>query len=121
MKKGETGKIGELYTARYLRENGFEIVSSNYHSRFGEIDIIAQNKKYICFVEVKTRAENSRFTPADAVNYSKRKKIIFTAEIYLSLNPTFLQPRFDIAEVIASEGKVISINYIENAFDGDAK
>lgn len=121
MKKGDTGKLGELTAARYLREKGYEIVASNFHSRFGEIDIIAKNKKYICFTEVKTRAENSRFSPADAVDFAKRKKIISTAKVFMAQNETDLQPRFDIAEVICSDGKVASVNLIENAFDGDAK
>ena len=121
MKKSETGKLGELSAARYLREQGYEILSSNYRTRMGEIDIIAADKKYICFVEVKTRSENSRFSPADAVDISKRKKIILTAEIFLSATRTNLQPRFDIIEVVATNCKIQNINHIKNAFDGDGK
>jgi putative endonuclease len=121
MNKANTGKIGELETARYLRKNGYEIVAANFRSRYGEIDIIAKNKKYICFVEVKTRAPGQLFSPRDAVTVSKRKKIISTANIFLSQNETRLQPRFDIAEVTALDGRVMDINLIENAFDGEAR
>ena len=116
MKNGDTGKLGELETARYLRKKGYKIVAANYHSRFGEIDVIAENGKYICFVEVKTRADGQLFRPADSVTASKRSKLISTAQVFLADYPTSLQPRFDIAEVITENGKIKSINIIENAF-----
>ena len=53
MNKAVTGKLGELAAGRYLRENGYEIITANYRCRLGEIDIIAKQNKYICFVEVK--------------------------------------------------------------------
>lgn len=121
MNKAATGKSGELYVARYLREKGFIILSANYRCRLGEIDIIAQDNQYICFVEVKTRNENFKFAPADAVDFSKRKKIIAAAMLYTAQNESALQPRFDIAEVIIKSGKVGKINYIKNAFDGDGR
>ncbi len=117
MNKGDTGKLGELETARYLRKKGYNIVAANFHSRFGEIDIIAENKKYLVFVEVKTRSPGQMFNPSDSVTVSKRKKIISTSNVFLSQNPTALQPRFDIAEVIIEDETVKSINLIENAFD----
>lgn len=114
-----TGTYGELQVGRYLRENGYTILSANYRCRMGEIDIIAAEKKHICFVEVKTRGENSMLKPSDAVDYGKRKKIVLTAEFYLSHNKTTLQPRFDIAEVYLKDDKVKEINYIKNAYDGE--
>lgn len=121
MKKAMTGKAGELESARYLRKNGYEILSANYRCRLGEIDIIAKKEKYICFVEVKTRDINFKYSPADAVNPAKRKKIILTAKLFLSQNESELQPRFDIAEVITENDKIREINYIKNAFDGDGR
>ena len=53
------GKLGEDITADYLCKNGFEIVARNYHSRYGEIDIIAKNSEFIAFVEVKARNEKA--------------------------------------------------------------
>lgn len=83
MNKAVTGKLGELAAGRYLRENGYEIITANYRCRLGEIDIIAKQNKYICFVEVKTRSENYKYAPADAVTFSKRKKIIAAAKLYM--------------------------------------
>lgn len=73
MNKAVTGKLGELAAGRYLRENGYEIITANYRCRLGEIDIIAKQNKYICFVEVKTRSENYKYAPADAVTFLKEK------------------------------------------------
>lgn len=120
MSKAIVGKSGEDITAAYLRKKGWAITKRNYHSRFGEIDIIAENDEYIIFVEVKTRAENSLTSPAEAVNLSKQRKIMLTAEDFLSKFTCELQPRFDVAEVTTyknADGSFrYSLNYIKNAF-----
>lgn len=111
------GDAGELYTRKWLRRRRYKITDTNYSCRFGEIDIIAQNKQFICFVEVKTRSADSIDRPAAAVDYRKQRRIITTAEHFLINNPCDLQPRFDVAEVITDNGKVTAFNYIENAFE----
>ena len=115
------GNYGEDFTAKYLKKHGYKIIERNYHSRYGEIDIIAANKEVIAFVEVKTRNEASLYTPREAVNYLKQQKCIKTAEIFLMENKSLLQPRFDVSEVVLKGGKnekqeVIAHNYIETAF-----
>jgi len=117
MNRSDTGKLGELETAKYLRKSGYNIVAANFHSRFGEIDIVAENKRNLCFVEVKTRSPGQMFNPADSVTVAKRKKIISTANVFLSQYPTNKEIRFDIAEVIVEDSVIKSINLIENAFD----
>ena len=112
------GAIGEKFTCKYLRKNGFRIIGKNVRNKFSELAIIAENKEYIVFVEVKTRTHNDAFNPADAVNSNKQQKILKAAKYYLSYTyETDKQPRFDIAEVTINEkGKCTYINYIENAF-----
>lgn len=119
MDKALTGTYGELTAGRYLRENGYTILNANYRCRMGEIDIIAANRKYICFVEVKTRDENTVLKPSDAVNSAKRRRIISTAQFYLSHNKTKLQPRFDVIEVFMKGDKAVKVNFIENAYSGE--
>ena len=68
MDKQLLGMYGEIIASRYLREHGYLILSAHYSSRMGEIDLIAKDKKYVCFVEVKTRSENMKYAPADAVD-----------------------------------------------------
>lgn len=116
MLKNINGKIGEEFTVKYLKKKGYKILTTNFHSRFGEIDIIAKKDKYIAFVEVKTRDEKFIVHPLEAVTKSKQKKIILTAQYYLQYSKENLQPRFDVASIICSNQKPISIDYIENAF-----
>ena len=110
------GKLAELKAAQYLTKKRYEIVDYNYTSRFGEIDIIAKNRKYLVFAEVKMRNENSIAQPKEFVDYSKQQKIIATAQMYLANHPTELQPRFDVIEVFCEKGKIKSIKHLENAF-----
>ena len=99
----------------YLKLRLYKILKRNYNTRYGELDIIAKNRKYLCFVEVKTRSANSYGSPAEYVDKYKQNRIIKTAYLYLKYNPTNLMPRFDIAEVYHDNGK-FKINYIKNAF-----
>lgn len=111
-----SGKAGEEYVLRKLKHRGYRLVAQNFHSRFGEIDIIVKNRQYIVFVEVKTREKRSMVSPLEAVTPAKQKKIIFTAELFLTKYVTNLQPRFDVAAVETREGKIVGWEYYENAF-----
>lgn len=112
----ETGKAGENCVTSWLEERGYEILERNFHSRFGEIDIIAKRGTYIAFVEVKTRAPNSLVSPLEAITPAKQRKLTATAMEYLRQNPCKLQPRFDAAAV-CSRGDVLTVEvYLENAF-----
>lgn len=117
MTKSETGRLGEESVCAYLTERGYNIVARNYRIKGGEIDIIAENGDYLTFVEVKSRKPDSMVSGFEAVNKRKRGLIIKTAADYCYKNPSVLQPRFDIAEVIIDGKKVLSIDYICNAYD----
>lgn len=120
MNKNEIGLYGERQAARFLRDKGYKIISANYRTRLGEIDIVASKGKFIAFIEVKTRGENSIALPREFVDRSKQNKIITAAETYLAGNSTKLQPRFDIIEVyLDKDKKQKSINHIKDAFQGD--
>lgn len=113
------GRWGEAIAAEYLRKHGYDIIGMNYSCRFGEIDIIAQNKKYIAFVEVKLRKNADYGEAKEFVDSRKQQKLKTTASIWLSMNETKLQPRFDVIEIYASQGvktEIVDINHIENAF-----
>ena len=97
------GLAGEVLAARFLREKGYTILSSNYHSRFGEIDIIANEGPYIVFVEVKARSEGSIILPREAVTLEKQRKLLRTASQYMRAYPSNLQPRFEVVEVWVSD------------------
>ena len=114
------GAIGEVVAARFLREKGYTIISSNYRCRQGEIDIIATTKDYIVFAEVKTRRSDAFYSPREAVTEQKQRRLIQTASIFLSKHTTELQPRFDVIEVITAPDavhKVLEVNHIMGAYE----
>lgn len=122
MKKFSTqsiGEIGEKYAAEFLKKKKYKILERNYRKKYGEIDIIAENKNHLVFVEVKTRHTDSMTSAADAVNRQKQLKIIKTASLYLTENETDKFCRFDVCEVYvnADNLKLVNINYIESAFE----
>ena len=93
------GAWGEALAAEYLRKKHYKLVASSYRCRFGEIDLIVQNKRYLVFVEVKLRKSASFAKAFEYVDKRKQDKIRTTASAYLAENPTDLQPRFDIIEI----------------------
>ena len=123
MKTVEIGKIGEKASAKFLRKNRYKIINKNLHISHNEIDIIAENKEYIVFVEVKTRRVRNEndygfFIPSQAVTNAKRKRTLTAARAFLSKYKKSRQPRFDVIEVYLNKdtNKVIKINHIINAF-----
>lgn len=111
-----TGRTGEEYTAQWLREQGFSIIAQNYHSRYGEIDIIAEDGEYIVFTEVKVRRRGSMVSPLEAVTAQKQKKILLTAQAYLVKSQYALQPRFDVAAITLLPDGQLELQYYPNAF-----
>lgn len=112
------GRWGEALVAEDLRRRGWQIVASGWRCRFGEIDLIARNREFLAFVEVKLRSGNFA-APREYVDWKKQQKLRTTAQLYLAGHPTQLQPRFDVAEVYAPEGLKTQkpvIRYFENAF-----
>lgn len=116
----ELGRKGEDLVAEYLRQKGYIVVKRNYKDRFGEIDIIAENKEEIVFVEVKTRREGALVSGLQAVDIKKAERIRKTALLFLNRLKISLKPRFDVAEVTAfirDDGSVgYKLNYIKSAF-----
>ena len=105
--------------ADYLRRKGYEVIAAGWRCRYGEIDLIARNRTYLAFVEVKLRKSASYTQAREYVDQRKQQKLITTAQLYLSQYPTKLQPRFDVAEVYAPNGTNTAcpeINYLKDAF-----
>ena len=113
------GAWGEALAAEYLRKKRYQIVAAGYRSRFGEIDLIVKNREYLVFVEVKLRKNSAVAGAAEYVDRRKQDKIRITASMYLSENPSKLQPRFDVVEIYAPQGTLTKepvINHLEDAF-----
>lgn len=118
MEKRELGRFGEEHAAQYLRRKGYKIVEMNFTCRTGEIDIIAENREYIAFVEVKLRKDASFAEAREFVTRAKQLRIINTAQLWLCAHESDKQPRFDVIEVYAPQGTHgrLTINHIEDAF-----
>lgn len=114
----EKGHFYERVAQKYIIEKNLDIICTNFHSRFGEIDIIAKDKEYLIFFEVRMRKDNSLVSPAESVDKKKQKKIVKTALEFISTHRMDLQPRFDVLEIKECEGRVY-INHIQNAFSSD--
>lgn len=117
-----SGPAGEEAATEYLVRKGYRIAARNYHTRFGEIDIIAENAQYILFTEVKTREPSALVGPFEAVTLAKQRRIVKSALLYLQTHPTRLQPRFDVIGIVSVSGgkDVKSIRHVENAFSGQS-
>ena len=105
--------------AEYLRKKRFSIVAAGYRCRFGEIDLIVRDRKFLVFVEVKLRKSADFAKAMEYVDQRKQDKIRITASMYLSQNPTNLQPRFDVIEIYAPDGTATvnpEIRHMEDAF-----
>jgi putative endonuclease len=115
-----SGAWGETLAAEYLRKKKYKLLAAGYRCRFGEIDLIACDRKYLIFVEVKTRKDGDFALAREFVDARKQARLRSTAEMYLSQNPTVLQPRFDVIEIYAPQGiqtKDPQINHLEGAFE----
>jgi len=114
-----TGQWGERMVGEDMVRKGWIILEVNFRCRLGEIDIIARRGGFLSFTEVKLR-KSDRFAPARAfVTAEKQRKLRLAAEYYLMKHPTDLQPRFDVVEIYAPQGRDTrhpEIVYIENAF-----
>ena len=113
------GAWGEALAAEYLRKKRYKIEAASYSCKFGEIDLIVSNRKYLVFVEVKLRKSADFATAMEFVDRRKQDRLRTTASVYLSQNPTSLQPRFDVIEIYAPEGidtKKPVIHHLEDAF-----
>lgn len=113
------GAWGEATAAQYLRNKRYTLLAAGFRSRFGEIDLIVQNRRYLVFVEVKLRKNKDFALAMEYVDRKKQERIKATALMYLSEHPTSLQPRFDVIEIYAPEGvqtRCPVIHHLEDAF-----
>jgi len=112
LSKQEEGRKGEEKAAMTLKKAGYTIIEKNFRTRFGEIDIIAEEKGCLVFVEVKKRNTPNFGDPFNAINARKRQHLIKSALFYMKSHGSFNRKvRFD---VVGIEGNTVKI--IKNAF-----
>ena len=115
----ELGQSGERIAVNFLKINGYDIISTNFRNKLGQIDVIAKDKKTICFVEVKTRRSQRFGQPTEAVELSKQRKISQVALMFLKQNKLLNSPaRFDVISISHPDIQP-DVKLIKNAFELD--
>ncbi len=113
----QRGNLGEQAARKHLSKLGLKFLTANFRSRRGEIDIVFREKDCLVFVEVKTRSSEDWTRPAAAVDARKRRLLSQTAFDYLKLlNKPPVKIRFDVVEVLLSEGQVREIRHLPATF-----
>lgn len=120
MTAAEKGAYCEQCAREYLRRQGYRIEAVNFRCKGGEIDIVALDKDELVFVEVKARKSTGFGAPCEAVTYTKRRKIMRAAQLYLARCKREYGVRFDVIEVLFDERAdkicIRKINQIRAAF-----
>ena len=112
------GAYGERVAADWLRSRGCKVLARNFKGpRRGEVDLIARDGKLLLFVEVKTRRQDARIRPLDAVDKTKQALIERGANAWLKrLGTRDLPWRFDVIEVYVEDGRKPRVNHVRDAF-----
>lgn len=111
------GQQGEEVAAHYLQAKGYKILERNYRCRSGEVDIVAEEKGDLVFVEVKSRRSKRYGNPAEAVTPRKQGQISKAALCYLGDRHRGRAARFDVVTVQFSGGRVTEVEIIRDAFE----
>ena len=114
----QLGKVGEEAAVAYLKSQGYRILERNFRNKLGEIDIIAQDKDTLCFIEVKTRSSEAFGSPFEAVNAAKQRAMARVARAYLQTGSHNAQTiRFDVIAVHCDGDRAKSIDIVKDAFE----
>ena len=123
MDRQEVGKLGEKTAQKFLKKRGYRIRETGFRCHHGEIDIIAQQKDCLVFVEVRTKSNLDFGTPEESITQSKKKKLVALALTYTSTHQN-LPPlwRIDVVAIeLDDRGKPRRIELIENAVEQDSR
>lgn len=118
MNKRNTGTWYENLAAEYIKQQGARIVKRNYRTRSGEIDLVANDGGYTCFIEVKYRRDNRCGEPEMAVDYRKQRQISKVSRhfLYFILKSDEIPIRYDVIAISGEQGAV-TVKWLKNAFD----
>lgn len=117
MNRKDTGALGEKLARDFLKKKGYHIHETNFRCKHGEIDIVAEKKDYLVFVEVRTKTTDDFGSPEESVTHAKREKLIASALTYVTIHRN-LPPswRIDFVAVeLDQKGKATRIELFENA------
>jgi len=113
----DLGKWGETQAKAYLEDRGFEVISQNVYTEYGEIDLIAKKGNQVHFVEVKTRSSTRFGTPEASITPNKIRHMIESAEAFLQDHPEYEGGwQIDVIAIqVSGRGEIPEIRFFENA------
>jgi putative endonuclease len=119
MDRQEVGKLGEEAAQKFLKKRGYRIRETGFRCHHGEIDVVAQKKDYLVFVEVRTKSNLEFGTPEESITQAKKEKLIASALTYTSTHQDLPSLwRIDVVAIELDEkGKTQRIEHIENAVE----
>lgn len=114
------GTFGERAAREYLKKRGYKILETNFRCALGEIDIVAQDRESLVFVEVRTRRNLVFGTPEESITAAKKARLIRLGQFYIQGHGDSSSPwRVDIVAIeVDQDGKIIKMELIKNAVDG---
>jgi len=111
----KTGHLGETIAKRYLQRKGFKIIEENYRTKFAEIDLIAQLRNTLVFIEVRTKIGKQFGMPEESLNKKKINKVVKDAQMYIKYKNYTGKYRIDAICIVLNENKkLICLNHYEN-------
>jgi putative endonuclease len=118
MNRKSLGQEGELIAERFLKSKGYKIIDRNFNTRWGELDIVAQQGAEIAFVEVRTRTSADFMKPEESVNFTKQEHLKKAAQMWLAKHHPVEPPpcRFDVISVLIEADKKPEIEHFRDAF-----
>ncbi len=105
--KVELGEKGEELATIYLQKKGYQILKRNYMIGHSDIDILARNKEFLVFVEVRTKTNGDRGMPEDTLTKRKLRRMKNTAELYIAFNHYGGLARLDAVCIILDNSDII--------------
>lgn len=117
-----TGKRGEDLAVSYLRKQGYKILEKNYRIKLGEIDIIAEDKDRICFIEVRSKNSQNFCSVEETITKHKQMQVTKAALAYIKKYKLKDRScRFDVVCIEDVDGSNPDIKLIKNAFELDER
>jgi putative endonuclease len=113
--RGEVGRRGEQIAADYLRARGYAVVTTNWRSRFGELDLVATYRGQVVFVEVRSRSTATVATAEESVGPDKQRRLLRMAESYLQQHAPNASARIDVVTVYFAAGQAPAVRHIVGA------
>ena len=118
MTRRDAGRHWELHALEHLRGEGLVPVARNFHSRFGEIDLVMRDGAALVFVEVRFRGPGAQVRAAETITADKQRRLVRTAEYFLLRNPNWRDAsmRFDVIAIDAADGQPAALQWYRDAF-----